>query len=70
MTMRAALLIVAGLICLGGMLVFDWTALTMLVFMIADAQVTVIAWKAFVTVSIWLSVNVSISSSESTGEKP
>ena len=40
---RATDLVLSGLICLGGMLVFDWTALTMLVFMIADAQVTVIA---------------------------
>ncbi len=40
---RATDLVLSGLICLGGMAFFDWTALTMLSFMVVDALITVLA---------------------------
>ncbi len=40
---RATDLVLSGLICLGGMAFFDWTALTMLAFMVVDALITVLA---------------------------
>lgn len=40
---RATDLVLSGLICLGGMAFFDWTALTMLAFLVVDALITVLA---------------------------
>ncbi len=40
---RATDLVLSGLICLGGMVFFDWTAWTMLAFMVVDALITVFA---------------------------
>lgn len=40
---RASDLVLSGLICLGGMAFFEWTALTMLAFMVVDALITVLA---------------------------
>jgi hypothetical protein len=40
---RATDLVLSGLICLGGITFFDWTALTMLAFMVVDALITVLS---------------------------